>query len=348
MSFLFTLIAALLLGTGDVITFNEVTHDFGSQPKSVNVLSHDFVFTNVSSKPVSISYAVSTCSCTKLKWTKTKVAPGETGFVRADYYREQTRNSFEKFISVFVDGVTKPYVLRIAGSFYDTQSSLEASYPVRRGNLGLTQDVIDLGTVHPGDEFNGRIWLANLTDQDLDINFDKLSDNLLVDVPRYKIFATTEMDASYTLTIDSLVWGERFYYATPVVDGKAQDPIKFKVLVLDNFDNLSYDEIKAGPYPVIEGGPCSFGTVKRGRSVSGSFEILNKSDQPLQIKRLYSDNGGVSLKGPSVIGPNKTAQFKYNISSSALKPGANTIVVNIVSNSPRTPLRKVMVSGKVE
>ena len=342
------MIAALLLGTTDVIVFNEVTFDFGSQPKSVNVLSHDFTFTNVSSKPVSISYAVSTCSCTKLKWTKTKVAPGETGYVRADYYREQTRNSFEKFISVFVDGVSKPYVLRIAGSFYDTQSSLEGSYPVRRGSIGFTQDFIDLGTLHPGDVQNGHIWFANLSDDFLGINFDKLSDSLTIDLPRYGISATSEMKASYTLSIDSLVWGERFYYATPIVDDKPQAPLTFKVMVLDSFDNLSSEQIKEGPYPVLEDGPCSFGTVKRGKSASTTFTILNKSEKPLRIRRVYADKEGVTVSGPSSIGPGKTGRFKFTAASSALKAGGNTIVVNIVSNSPRAPLKKVMVNGKVE
>ena len=263
MSFLISLIATLLLGSSDVIVFKEVTHDFGSQPKSVSVLSHEFTFTNVSSRPVSISYAVSTCSCTKLKWTKTKVEPGETGFVKADYYRELTRNSFEKFISVFVDGVSKPYVLRIAGSFYDTQSSLEASYPVKRGNLGLVNEVIDFGTVYPGYVQRGRFWLANFSEDYLGINFEKLSDSLSISLNRYKISPTSETDASYSISIDSTVWGERFYYATPIVDGKAQAPITFKATVLDNFNDLSSEEIKAGPYPVLEDGPCSFGTVKR-------------------------------------------------------------------------------------
>ena len=342
------MIAALLLGTSDVIVFNEVSFDFGSQPKSVNVLSHDFTFTNVSSRSVSISYAVSTCSCTKLKWTKTKVAPGETGYVRADYYREQTRNSFEKFISVFVDGVAKPYVLRIAGSFYDTQSSLEGSYPIKRGNIGFTQDVMDLGTLHPGDVQYGHIWFANLSDEFLGINFDKLSDSLSIDLPRYGISATSEMKASYTLAIDSLAWGERYYYATPVVDDKPQAPLTFKVMVLDNFDNLSSEQIKEGPYPVLEDGPCSFGTVKRGKSASTSFTILNKSEKPLRIRRAYADREGVTVSGPSSIGPGKTGRFKFTAAASALKQGGNTIVVNIVSNSPRAPLKKVMVNGKVE
>lgn len=348
MNFLFTLVAALLLGSADVIVFNEVTHDFGSQPKSVNVLSHDFTFTNVSSKPVSISYAVSTCSCTKLKWTKTKVEPGETGFVRADYYREQTRNSFEKFISVFVDGVSKPYVLRIAGSFYDTQSTLEASYPVRRGNIGFTQDVIDLGTMHPGYVQRGAVWLANLSEDYLGINFDNLSDSLVMDLPRYKISPATEMEASYTLAIDSLIWGERFYYATPLVDNKPQEPLTFKVTVLDNFDNLSSEQIKAGPYPVLEDGPCSFGTIKRGRSASAAFTILNKSEKPLRVRRVYADREGVTVSGPSSIGPGKTGKFKFTAAASALRSGANTVIVNLVSDSPRAPLKKVMVSGKVE
>ena len=348
MSILVSIIATLLLGSADVIVFNEVTFDFGSQPKTVNILSHDFTFTNVSSKPVSISYAVSTCSCTKLKWTKTKVAPGETGFVRADYYREQTRNSFEKFISVFVDGAPKPYVLRIAGSFYDTKSSLEGSYPVKRGNLGLIHEVMDLGTVHPGSVQTGHIWLANFSQDHLGINFINLSDSLSIDLKRYKLSPTSETEASYSLSVDSLVWGERYYYATPLVDGQAQDPVSFKVTVLDNFDNLTPEQVKAGPYPVLEDGPCTFGTVRRGRSASCTFNILNKSEKPLRVRRVYADREGVTVSGPSSVGAGKTARFKFTAAASALTPGANTIVVNIVSDSPRAPLKRVMVNGTVE
>ena len=348
MSILFTLLAALLLEASDVLVFNDVSHDFGSQPKSVNVLTHDFTFTNASNKPVSISYAVSTCSCTKLKWTTSAVAPGESGVVTATYYREQTRNSFEKFISVFVDGVAKPYVLRIAGSFYETESSLAHEYPINHSGLGLKQELSDLGVMYPGDIKSSGIWFANLTGEDMTIDFKDVSDSLTIYLPVSKIPAMSQKEFRYDLAIDSLVWGERFYKFTPVVNGKATKPITFKTIVLNDYSSLSEEELKAGPTPVLENPPVSFGTISSGKTATATFSILNNSDKPLIIKRVYANNEKVRIDAPSRIAPGKSAQFKFTAPAAALRKGRNSFQVSIISNSPAYPLKKVLVNGKVE
>ena len=349
MSILFTLLAALLLGASDdVLVFNEVSHDFGSQPRSVNVLTADFTFTNASSKSVSISYAVATCSCTKLKWTTSAVAPGASGVVTATYYREQSRNSFEKFISVFVEGIAKPYVLRIAGSFYDTESSLASEFPINHGGLGVKRDLYDLGILHPGDDHSATIKLANLTGEDMKIGFTDVSESLEIFVPISLMPTMTQREFRYHLAIDSLVWGERFYKFTPVVNGKSTDPMTFKVTVLDDYSALSEEELRAGPTPVLEDGPCTFGTIGSGKQATSSFSILNKSDKPLVIKRVYANDAKVRIDAPSLIGPGKSARFKLTIPASCLSKGRNTFQVSIISNSPAYPLKKVLVNGKVE
>lgn len=348
MSILFTLLAALLLGAPDVLVFSEVSHDFGSQPKSVNVLTHDFSFTNASAKPVSISYAVATCSCTKLKWTTTAVAPGASGVVTATYYREQSRDSFEKFISVFVDGVTKPFVLRIAGSFYDTESSLAHEFPINLSGLGVKREMYDLGVLHPGDVHSSGVKLANLTGEDIHVGFTGVSDSLRIFVPISLMTPMSQKEFRYQLAVDSLVWGERFYDFTPMVNGKATKPMTFKVTVLDDYSTLSEAELRAGPTPVLEDGPCSFGTIGSGKQATASFSILNKSDKPLIIKRVYANDVKVRIDAPSRIGPGKSARFKFTAPASSLRKGRNTFQVSIISNSPAYPLKKVLVDGKVE
>ena len=348
MSILFAFLAALLLEAPDVLVFKELSHDFGSQPKSVNILEWDFTFTNSSDKPVKVSYAVSTCSCTKLEWTSSPVAPGESGSVKARYFREQSRSSFEKFISVFVEGVTKPYVLRIAGSFYDTVSSLRSEYPVERDGLGLVREVLEAGTLHPGELKVSGIWLANFTDKQLDLSFEHLSDSLSISSGGALIPALEQKEFRYSIVADSLVWGERLYFFTPVVNGRSVGPVAIRATVVPDFSYLSPEEIGQGPVPVLEGRYCDFGTVGKGKPAVATFNILNKSGKPLVIKRAYADYASVIIDAPASIPPGGTGLFKFTAPPAVLSKGANSFVVTIVSNSPSVPVKKVVVNGKVE
>ena len=343
---LIALLLALWPQTSEPLCFEELSFDFGSRPKSEDVLVHEFVFTNNSRSAVSISYAVASCSCTRLSWTTSPLQPGANGVVRAEYHRERDRDAFEKFVSVFVEGSKKPYVLRIAGSFYETDEVLARDFPVQRGPLGFKSDVLELSTSHPGEVNKGQILVANLSGAAVSLSFSDLSDGLSMPASRIVIQPGSRRNVSYHIDVDSLVWGRRTYSFTPMADGEAYEPIRLSTMVLDNFKSLTSAERNSAALPVLQDGDRSLGTVRKGQSARASFEVLNKSDKILNIRAVYADVDGVAIESPASVGPGQTGTFSLDVPYSALEQGEGSVKVTVISDSPLKPVIDVVFKGK--
>ena len=342
------ILAALLSAGPDALSFDSVSYDFGVQPNSVESLTHEFVFTNNSSSAVSISYAVSTCSCTKLQWTRGLVKPGEQGFVKAAYIRERNVDSFEKFISVFVEGKSKPYVLRIAGSFTEAPESLIADFPARSGSLGFYSLPIKLGEVYSGTLTEDSFWVANFSDKAVAVSFKDMPSGMDITPAVQSIRPMQRARFNYAIKVDKKHWGKKLYKAVPVVNDKKTDPIYFSLTVTEDFTSLTRDERESGPLPRVLDRTCSFGTVPAGHSAEATFRIQNVSSKALKIRAVYSDEEGITIKSPSSIAAREVADFKVEIPSTALTRGSNSFKLYVQSDSPLMQIVEVYVKGNVE
>jgi hypothetical protein len=68
----------------DVAKFNVETFDFGKIKQNVPVTA-TFIVTNISDEPLIIDQANPSCGCTVSDYTKSPIAPGKTGFIKATY-----------------------------------------------------------------------------------------------------------------------------------------------------------------------------------------------------------------------------------------------------------------------
>lgn len=96
-----------------VVKFKEQTYNFGKIKQGVPV-THDFVFSNVSDKPVIIESASATCGCTTPKWPEQPVAKGKAEKITAGF-NAQAAGPFQKSIYVKVAGVDQPMEIKISG-----------------------------------------------------------------------------------------------------------------------------------------------------------------------------------------------------------------------------------------
>jgi len=68
----------------DLAKLNVETFNFGKIKQNVPATA-TFVVTNISSEPLLIENATPTCGCTISDYTKTPIAPGKTGTIKATY-----------------------------------------------------------------------------------------------------------------------------------------------------------------------------------------------------------------------------------------------------------------------
>lgn len=97
----------------NLVDFKEKVYDFGKIKQGVPV-THDFTFTNVSTKPVVIESATASCGCTTPTWPQAPVAAGKADKVKAGF-NAAAPGAFTKQITIKVAGAQQPTVLTIKG-----------------------------------------------------------------------------------------------------------------------------------------------------------------------------------------------------------------------------------------
>lgn len=100
------------------LKFEEVFFDFGSvsQKSGQNtMISHDFVFTNIGKKPISITKIEAACNCIVSKWTQTPVLPTKKGKITVEY-DASVPGAFLKYVQIFTNGKPEQKTLFIQGN----------------------------------------------------------------------------------------------------------------------------------------------------------------------------------------------------------------------------------------
>ena len=88
-------------------------HNFGQIPQGTPV-THRFEFTNTGNAPLEISSVKASCGCTATNYSKEPVAPGEMGFVEAQYNAAGV-GIFSKTVTVRTNAAEGVTVLRFQG-----------------------------------------------------------------------------------------------------------------------------------------------------------------------------------------------------------------------------------------
>lgn len=90
---------------GPVLAFAENKFDFGTI-KEGDVVKHTYQFKNTGNQTLIISEVKVTCGCTTPEWTRTPVAPGQTGFITAQFNSTGKPGQNHKVITVVSNSVT--------------------------------------------------------------------------------------------------------------------------------------------------------------------------------------------------------------------------------------------------
>lgn len=106
----------------DVAKLDRTVYDFGTVSLDAGMLKCEFNLTNISDKPLTILAVISSCGCTGVEWTRTALAPGETGVIKAHYNNDEGPYPFDKTLTVYVEGVKKPVILHLRGEVKSPKS----------------------------------------------------------------------------------------------------------------------------------------------------------------------------------------------------------------------------------
>lgn len=108
--------------TTQKISWDSQEYDFGNLPQNV-AAEAEFVFTNISNEPVTISKVKSSCGCTITAYEKNPVLPGQSSTITATY-NAKSLGAFRKSVKVYTTEF-QPYTLTIKGKV-EAETSISA------------------------------------------------------------------------------------------------------------------------------------------------------------------------------------------------------------------------------
>jgi len=106
-------LSAQNVATGPVISFEELTHDFGTVKQGVPVV-YDFVFTNTGKQPLLLSEPRSSCGCTVPSYPKEPIMPGQKKTIKITFDAEKT-GDFSKQVNILSNAENSPVVIVVKG-----------------------------------------------------------------------------------------------------------------------------------------------------------------------------------------------------------------------------------------
>ena len=112
---LFSLGIAFAFAQG-TMTFEKTTHEFGDVKETGGPISYDFKFKNTGDQPIVISNVQASCGCTTPDWTKTPVAPGQSGMIKAQYNPLGRPGHFNKSLTITSNAIEATTMLYIKGN----------------------------------------------------------------------------------------------------------------------------------------------------------------------------------------------------------------------------------------
>lgn len=110
--------------------FETVDHDFGTISEG-QVVEYTYKFKNTGEAPLIIQGAQGSCGCTASDWTKTPIAVGATGYVKAKFDSNGKPNIQNKTVTVTANTWPKQTVLRFK-AMVTPKADAASQGPVRK------------------------------------------------------------------------------------------------------------------------------------------------------------------------------------------------------------------------
>jgi hypothetical protein len=329
------------------LQFREETYDFGMIPEDKGPVTHEFVFTNNSSRPVTILTVQPSCGCTTPGWSKDAVPPGQTGYITASFDPHGRPGSFAKTLQVTTDLEGGQFVLQIKGQVTSEEKGKadDTGYAVSYGSLKLKTRSFNMGKALLKDEYVVKEYpMINAGDKP--ITFDEKvvgPRHIRVEVqPRtlnggekglIRISYNGKLKNQYGFQSDNI----------ELKTNDEVDPVKsFTVLatIEDFFPEVSGEELEKAPRLSLAATSLDFGRLNGNNRIVREVEFTNTGKKPLEIRSLQGNCSCVTATTKkSSIKPGEKGIILVTFDPQERK-GSHQKAVTIYSNDPRNPVQR--------
>ncbi|WP_237390390.1 DUF1573 domain-containing protein [Fulvivirga sediminis] len=336
------------------MVFSEKTFDFGTIKEEDGAAVHQFSFINKGLQPIKISSVKASCGCTTPDWTKEEVKPGETGFIQARYDTHNRPGSFNKSLTVMLEGQPAPVRLYIRGNVTPLRESMEEDLPTSMGKLRVKYRSFNMGKVLTSEEpttkkfdvYNSGSEPIVFEKEYVAPEFIKLKFNPQVLLPKEsgEIEIIYEGKTNNNLGFNS----DNVTFYTDEDGDDATKSISVYATVMEYFPPLSQEDLAEAPRLKISSPVHDFGKIKQGEKVTTSFQLYNSGKTELKIREAKSNCScaEASVKKDN-LKPGESTEVKITFNSNGRR-GNQQKSVTIFSNDPTASAQRVTVKAYVE
>ena len=335
---------------GEVVEFDKTVHDFGDISVNDGPQTCTFTVKNVGKEPIAIYEVVTSCGCTDASWTREPLQPGKTGTISATYKNEDGPVPFDKTLTVYIAGVSKPVILRLRGLVHEKKKSVAELYGAEKiGTMGLKSLNYKVSNILQGESSSDEAKIANLGTKPMKVTFTDVSPNLTIEVVPATVPAGETAALRFSVKAAPDVWGKHIYKATPVVNGvKSAKPVTVSALTRGNFNAWTADQRKNAAQCIFDESTVSFGDVKAGTKVKATYTFTNKGKSALKFYSLDADAEGFAGTLPGEIPAQGKGSIPVTLDTSVLPKGETVVMLTLTTNCPSRPIINLFLVGLVK
>jgi hypothetical protein len=344
---------SLMAQVAKPIQFRDEIFDFGQVVEANGPVTHQFEFTNISSKPITILVVKPSCGCTTPDWTKGVIQPGKTGFIQARFDPKGRPGYFSKSLAVTTDADPNPLVLQIKGTVTSEADKVAAEFDGMNGNWRVKTSSFNLGKIFRKNEFVIREFPI--------MNAGKSPVKYMgtYDGPAYIRVsvepATLAPGATGVVKLgyNGKLKNEYGFQSDNVVihtDDVDQPKKSFSVYATleDYFPTLTPEEISKAPKLVINETTVDFGRIKQNQPAAKAVSVTNSGKATLELRAIQGNCTCISTtteKKTLKAGESTTIVIAFNPQA---RKGTQQKAVTLYSNDPQNPVQRITFTAYAE
>lgn len=332
------------------VQFKQYVYDFGEINEIDGEVEHIFEYSNVGKKPFVIYNISTSCGCTIPTYSKKPLSVGGGGELEIVFDPTNQVGRIEKriIVSCNVDGGAVE--LKIRALVKPRPRTVEDDYPVVFSDgVRLADIVVEGYTVSNKKESTFTLDLINNSTKAAKITTvtDSLPSWMTALVAQPFLNGKQKSKLVVTVRPKGDLWGQQRIYIPILVDDKRQFvDVIFNAIFVEDFSNLSDQELKDAPKVALSNSFYHFSTLDRDEKVEFKFRIKNNGINPLIIRHIdHNKNIVIGLKESEIKGGQ---DVEVTLSVDTSQPEAIAETVRFITNDPMKPVAEFRVMANIK
>ena len=338
-------------------TWLERQHDMGVFMEHDGKVTCQMRVVNTGTQPLLIVKAQAGCGCTAVTYPESPIEPGDTAVVGITYNPSGRPGQFSKQVLILTNTMPKRTVLEITGNVIPTAETLDKQYPLRAGDLRISQQSLPMGELTRGKNKTEFLSTYNASTDTLLVSVhggnDHVKPTIIPDtVPPAKVSALTVHYLSgkaplWGLNTDTLTLScEPLHQPSTATVGTAN--VLVMAQVTESFEDLTVKQRQDAPVASIDcGDRLDYGELTACETVTRTFTITNKGKNPLIIRRLWAPEGeGINASADKQeLKRGKMATITVTVDTAQQHGDMLNVPLTVMTNDPSTPRATVRLVG---